>query len=73
MYTQAMDLPGQAEANATSDTEGLAASSARFEATIDADGPTTTARRWCARSVNTRTARWSVCCPRATGSAAPPA
>ena len=38
MYTQAMDLPGQAEANATSDTEGLAASSARFEATIDADG-----------------------------------
>ena len=32
--------------------------------------PSTTARRWCARSASTPTPRSSACCPRATGSAA---
>ena len=38
MYTQAMDLPGQPDANETPSPDGMAALSARFEATIDADG-----------------------------------
>jgi hypothetical protein len=35
--------------------------------------PRPTAKRWCARSASMRTAKSWACCPRATGSAAPPA
>ena len=78
MYTQAMDTgaEGRAQGRALG-RGGRARSSASRPASTPATSsrprtgcPSTTARRWCARSASTRTPRSSACCPRATGSRA---
>ena len=79
MYTQAMDTMGKDRDDAPkavrSAEEVARAGSASTRASTPATSsrprtgcPSTTARRWCARSASTRTPRSSACCPRATGS-----
>ena len=81
MYTQAMDTMGKDRDDAPEagplGRGGRAAGAASTSASTPATSsrprtgcPSTTARRWCARSASTRTPRSSACCPRATGSRA---